>query len=289
MEDLTFDIGYVGSANKKQIGYAALNTAPIPGPGPVNPRRLLPDFGELDWGSNMYNSNYNSLQTKIIKRFSKGLQLNVNYAWGRSMDDQSSLAESKTQDPINRRADYSRSSFDLRQVFQFSYVYELPFGKGKKFGGGWNRAADLALGGWSLVGLTRVQSNAPVNVVVGQDRANVGRSVQRPNVIRDPNTGPRTPDKWFDTGAFVLQPIYTFGNAGAFIVQSDKRHNWDISAQKDFRIREGQVLEFRAEFFNLSNSVQMNDPQNSFASSAFGQVTGATPARQIQFGLRYSF
>ena len=205
------------------------------------------------------------------------------------MDDQSSLAESKTQDPINRRADYSRSSFDLRQVFQFAYVYDLPLGRGRKFGGGWNRAADMALGGWSIAGLTRVQSNAPVNIIVGQDRANVGRSIQRPNVISDPNKGPRTPDKWFDTAAFVLQPIYTFGNSGAFTVESDKRHNWDISAQKDFRIREGHALEFRAEFFNLSNSVQMNDPERSFASSAFGQVTSATPARQIQFGLRYSF
>jgi len=289
MEDLTLDVGYVGSVNKKQVGYTAFNSALRPGPGPVQPRRLLPDFSDLDGGSNAYSSNYNSLQVKAVKRFHRGLQVHANYTWGRAMDDQSSLAEWKTQDPFNKRADYSRSSFDLRQIFQLAYIYDLPFGRNKKFGGGWNRGVNLLLGGWAVEGITRMQTGAPLNVLVGQDRANVGRTYQRPNVIRNPNNGPRTPDQWFDTGAFQLQPIYTYGNAGAFLVDTDGRHNWDLAFQKDFLLGEGHKLEFRGEFFNISNTVKMGDPINNFSSSAFGQVRSATEARQIQFGLRYAF
>jgi len=78
-----------------KIGYTAINAPLKPGPGPVNPRRLLPNFGDLDGGSNRFNSKYHSLQTRLTKRFSRGLQFNANYTWGRIMDDQSSLAEWK--------------------------------------------------------------------------------------------------------------------------------------------------------------------------------------------------
>ena len=205
------------------------------------------------------------------------------------MDDQSSLAEWKVQNPFDRRADYSRSSWDLRHVFQFAYVWELPFGRARRFGGSWPVALDMVLGGWGVEGITRYQTGGPVNVLLGQDRANVGSTYQRPDVIRDPNTGPRTPEKWFDTDAFRMPAPYTYGNAGAFIVESDGRHNWDLSIAKQFSVYEQQRLEIRAELFNISNSVSMGDPNAQFSSPAFGQVTGATASRQIQIALRYAF
>ncbi len=292
LDDLTVDIGYVGNNNKKQIGYASLNTAPIPGPGPVNPRRLMPQFGELDAGYNQFNSEYHSFRANAVKRFSKGLQFQVNYTWGKALDDQSSLAETRGQNQYDRRADWGRSSIDLRHIFQAAYVYELPFGLKKKYGGGWSKGTDLLLGGWSVEGITRIQTGAPFNVTVGQDRANVGRSQQRPNVVRNPNNGGnRNVDiPWFDTTAFQLQPIYTYGNAASFITQADGRTTWDFAMQKDFRVwKEAHFLQFRTELFNLPNHVNMGNPQGSFASSAFGKVTSATSARQIQFGLRYQF
>lgn len=292
MNDLAIDIGYVGNANKRQIGYSSLNTAPIPGPGAVNPRRLMPQFGELDAGYNQYNSSYNSMRVNAVKRMSKGLQFQVNYTWGKALDNQSSLAETRAQNQYDRRADWGRSSIDLRHIFQASYVYELPFGRGKKFGGNWNRATNVVLGGWSMEGITRIQTGAPFNVLVGQDRANVGRSSQRPNVLRNPNNGGnRNVDiPWFDTSAFQLQPIYTYGNAASFITQADGRQTWDVSFQKDFRFKgDSNFLQFRAEMFNMPNHVNMGNPQGSFASSAFGKVTSATSARQIQLGLRYQF
>jgi hypothetical protein len=288
MDDLSFEIGYVGSSNRKQVGYTAINSA-RPGPGAIQPRRLLPNFGDLDGGANRFGSNYHALQTKLNKRFSHGLQFMMNYTWGRAMDDQSSLAEWKTQDPFNMRADYSRASIDLRHVFNFSYVYDLPFGRGRQLGGDWNRAVDAILGGWSVDGFIRAQTGRPLNVTLGQDRANVGRTYQRPDVSRNPNNGPRTPDEWFDTGAFSLPAPFTFGNAGAFIVEGDGRHNYDISVAKKFYPRENHWIELRGEFFNLSNTVKMGDPNTNFSSTAFGRVTSATDARQIQLALRYQF
>ncbi len=162
MNDLSLDIGYVGSGSRKQIGYSPFNNALTPGAGPIDPRRLLPQFSDLDGGSNQYNGSYNSLQVTLSKRYSNGLQFNTNYTWQKSLDGQSSLAESqKTQNPFDRRQDYSRSSWDINHVFNFSYLYELPIGKGRKWGASWVKAADLVLGGWSLEGITRLESGPP--------------------------------------------------------------------------------------------------------------------------------
>lgn len=290
LDDLSFEIAYVGNSNKKQVGYTAINAALTPGPGPVQPRRLLPDFGDLDGGANRFGSNYNSLQTTLKKRFSRGLQFNANYTWGKVLDDQSSLAEWKTQDPFNMKADYSRASIDLRHVFNLSYVYDLPFGRGRTFGSGWSRGLDLLLGGWTLDGFIRAQTGRPYNVVTGSDRANVGRTYQRPNVLRNPNLGPKTPDRWFDTTAFVLPPPFSYGNAGAFIVEGDGRMYTDISIGKRFYVRERHFVELRGEFYNLPNIVKFDGPATNFsASGAFGTITSASDARQIQFALRYTF
>jgi hypothetical protein len=260
----------------------------------LGPRRLLAASGfqgNMDGGINQFNSSYHSLRINADKHFSKGLQFIVNYTWGKNLTNQSSLAEQIAEDMFNRRLDWGRSSIDLRHIFQAAYVYELPFGKGRLFGSGWNKATNLMLGGWSMEGIVRLQTGAPINVVIGQDRANVGNTRQRPNLIRDPNTGHsrNTDVPWFDTLAFQLPPVYTFGNAGYDVVSADGRQSFDLSLQKDFRFKERHTLQFRSEFFNLPNHVNMNNPNGTWASSAFGKVTSATAARQIQFGLRYAF
>jgi Carboxypeptidase regulatory-like domain len=290
MNDLSLDIGYVGSGSRKQIGYSPFNNAITPGPGPIDPRRLLPQFGDLDGGSNQYNGSYNSLQVSLMKRFSGGSMFNMNYTWQKSLDGQSSLAEVKVQNPFDRRQDYSRSSWDINHVFNFAYVYELPFGKGRKFGSNWNRAANLLLGGWSLQGITRLESGPPFNVTTGQDIANTGRSSQRPNLVGDPNAGPKTPDEWFNTKAFARPAQFTFGTAGAFITNADGIISIDMGLAKEFRIRENHVLEFKTEFFNVPNTVNFGDPTGAMNNANFGRITTQrTPPRQIQFNLRYRF
>ena len=289
MNDLSLEVGYVGSSSRKQVGYTAVNAPLKPGPGPIQPRRLLPDFGNIDGGSNRFGAKYNAMQLNATKRFSRGMQFRANYTWSKSMDDQSSLAEWKTQDPFNLRADWSRSSWDLKHLFQIAYVWELPFGRNKRFGGDWNRGLDLLLGNWSIEGYTRAQTGAPFNILSGTDRANVGRTYQRPDATCNPNNGPKIVEQWFTTSCFSLPAPFTYGNAGAYFVEGAGRHNWDLSAMKQFPLRERHRLEFRTEFFNISNTVKMDDPQRNFSSSAFGRVSSATPARRIQLALRYQF
>lgn len=297
MDDIAVDIGYVGSANRKQIGYVGWNNAPTPGPGAVDPRRLLASSGftgNMDGGSNRFNSEYNSLQAKVTKRFSRGLQVLGNYTWGKCMDDQSSLAEGKYQNIMNLRADWSRCSYDITHAFKVGYVYDLPFGRGRQFGGNWNRFTDALLGGWALEGIIQVQSGTPSNVRTGGDRANVGKTNERPDVLRNPNlpTDQRTVDRWFDTSAFVLPAQYTFGNAGAYLVHDDGRQIFDLSIAKRFRVVEEHTLEFRGEFFNFPNHPNFGAPGSGgyvLGTPTFGVISSTTPARQIQLALRYAF
>src|SRR5260370_12144083 len=290
MEDMTLDVSYVGNANKKQVGYDPINSALSPGPGPIQPRRLLPDYGDLDGGNNKFSSKYHSLRAGLVKRFSRGLQVNANYTWGRSMSNSSSLAEATVQNPYNLKSEWSRSSIDLRHIFQLAYVYELPFGRGKKFGAGWNGITNNLLGGWSAEGITRAQTGAPINPRLNQDRANVGRTYQRPDATGlSPNDGPQTVDQWFNTAAFALPAQFTYGSSGPFVIDAPGRYNWDLAFQKDFRILEGHTLQFRAESYNLPNSVSFNNPDATFDGNKFGKITSATAARQLQFALRYQF
>lgn len=290
MEDMTLDVGYVGNANKKQIGYDPINSALTPAPGPIQPRRLMPAFGDLDGGNNKFSSKYNSMRVNLVKRFSKGLQLNANYTWGRSMTNSSSLAEATVQNPYNLKAEWERASIDLRHIFQIAYVYEFPFGRSKRWGASWNPVVNGILGGWSAEGITRAQTGAPLNPRVNQDRANVGRTYQRPNATGiDPNSGPKTIDQWFAVAAFALPAPYTYGSSGAFVITAPGRYNWDLALQKDFRIREGHMVQFRAESYNLPNSVSPGNPILAYDGNNFGVITSATAARQLQFALRYSF
>jgi hypothetical protein len=297
MQDMTLDVGYVGSSNRKQIGYHAWNNAETPGPGPVDPRRRLAKsgfVGNMDGGTNQFNSEYNAMQVKLTKRFSRGLQVLANYTWGKVMDDQSSLAEGKYQDFNNRRADWSRASFDIEHAFKAGYVYDLPFGRNRKYGGNWSRALDLVLGGWAVEGIVQWQSGTASNVRTGRDIANVGKTNERPDVLRNPNlpVGQRTVDRWFDTSAFVLPQPYTFGNAGAYIIEDDGRQVFDLSIAKTFPVREGHSVELRGEFFNFPNHPNFGAPGSGgyvMGTPAFGVISSTTPARQIQFALRYEF
>ncbi len=294
MEAMTLDVGYVGSSNKKQIGYTGWNNALKPEPGPVGPRRLLASSGftgNMDGGSNVFNSEYNALQLKVNKRFSHGLQFLANYTYGNCMTDQSSLAEAQYMDMFNRRLDWGRCTYDIRHAFKAGYVYDFPFGRGRTFGGAWHPFVDALLGGWAVEGLIQMQTGTSSTVLTGRDQANVGKTRERANVLFNPNLeGRRNPDRMFATEAFELQPNYTWGNSGVGIIHDDGRYVWDISVAKKFAVREGHSIEFRAEFFNFPNHINfVNGREWNMNSKDFGTTRSATAERQIQFALRYQF
>jgi hypothetical protein len=150
--------------------------------------------------------------------------------------------------------------------------------------------ADMLLGGWALEGITRLESGPPILISSGVDRANTGRSTQRPDLVGDPDNAPRTDEQWFNTSAFALPAQYTFGNAGQYITNTDSIIGIDMAVQKNFRITERQRVEFRTEFFNLPNVVNFGDPVGAMNRNDFGRISSQrTNPRQLQFGLRYRF
>ena len=171
---------------------------------------------------------------------------------------------------MTRHADYGRASYDIRHIFQAAYVYELPFGKGRKFGSSWSGVGNAVLGGWAVEGITRLETGTPVNVTIGADVANIGKSAQRPNVLRNPDIGGnRNVDlPWFDITAFQRPAAFTYGNAAPYIVTTDGRESWDFAMQKEFRVREKHSLQFRTELFNFPNHVNFNNPTATLTSSS---------------------
>ena len=119
-----------------------------------------------------------------------------------------------------------------------------------------------------------MQSGAPFTVTSGRDRANTGSGSQRPNRTGDGSIDNPTLDRWFDTDAFVMNDMYTWGNSGRNILRGDGREGWDASIMKNFRIREAVSLQFRFEFFNALNHADFANPTSRLTSGNFGRVTG---------------
>ncbi|MBI3679648.1 MAG: TonB-dependent receptor [Acidobacteria bacterium] len=290
---LLFEAAYAGSVGHKLAERVNINQATLPNPAsptPIAARRRFRDFGDILSSNWQENSSYNGLQTRLEKRFSGGLSFLLGYTWSHSIDTASrGSGGSWHQNAYRLRDDRGSSDFDVRHRFTYSYVYQLPFGKGKKFLGDAGRLADLVAGGWTLSGITSLMSGNPYSVTVAGDRANVGGfAFQRANRSCNGNLdrGSRTIDRYFDTACFTTTPLGTFGGGGRNIVEIPGLNNWDFSALKDFRVTERARLQFRAELFNLFNHAQFGQPDLSIDSRFVGEIRGARDARIVQFGLK---
>jgi hypothetical protein len=277
--------GYYGS-HVSGADNSTFENVPIPGPGPIDPRRpnpLLSGFKMIRWDG---YSIYHSGTLKVEKRLSRGLTFNANYTWSKSIDDASDVgttfAETNIpQDVRNVRAEKALSSFDHRHRFVFSYSWQLPFEHKGKF-----------TNGWSVTGLGSFQSGSPFTAIIPTDNANIGAGpAQRPNLIADPNANaPHTAEEWFNTAAFQMPAPFTFGTAGRNVVFGAGESNVDFSLIKDTVLRESRRLQFRAEVFNILNHTNFADvPGRTAFTATFGRYTSAENPRQIQFALKLLF
>jgi hypothetical protein len=152
--------------------------------------------------------------------------------------------------------------------------------------------AQAIFGGWQISGILALQTGNPLTPVLATDRANIGTSNQRPDLIGDPNLhGKGTPNQWFNTAAFALPTAGTYGNAGRNIIQGPPIKNVDLALLKRFVISDRQAFQFRAEAFNLTNHTNFDNPNVTFGGATFGRILSANIGhnRQIQFGGKYSF
>jgi Carboxypeptidase regulatory-like domain/TonB dependent receptor len=311
MSDVVLDVAYVGNKGTKLNGFRNLNQRAVitnPDGSQAAGARLYPDFGDIQWMENRVDSSYHSLQTRLEKRFSKGLSANVSYTWGRALSDAPDHISTsgggagvdtgvfrEPQDGNNLRAERGPSEFDIEHRFVASYVWELPFGRGHAIGNDWSRAMDLVLGGWQLTGIHVIQSGLALTATLGGSTVlNLGGERRaRPNLVGDPElpSSERTIDRWFNTDAFAaFSPApQAFGNAGVGIMRGPGMTNFDFSLSKNFPVGGSRSLQFRVELFNAFNNVNFGPPNIARDSSGFGQILTAGPARIVQFGLKFYF
>jgi len=289
---LIVEAGYVGTRGSKASTFSNANTAP-PGPGPVQPRRPFTNLGATSLMTDNASSIYHGLQLKAEKRFSQGLAFLGSYTWSKNINSGGDgfHLSSAPQDPNCQECDRALSDYQRTNIFALNFVYELPFGKGKQFATDLPGVANHILGGWQFNGIVTASSGQPLSVRIGRDIANIGaRSVgQRPNLLGNPNIDNPTADRWFDRSVFFEPAPYTYGNAGRNIILGPGNQTYTLGLFKNFGITEAQRVQFRVEFFNAFNNVNLNNPDTGFDSPNLGRIFGSAPARQIQFGLKYYF
>ncbi|MCU0246426.1 MAG: TonB-dependent receptor [Bryobacter sp.] len=263
-----------------------------------------PDYGSISMmNAHGASSIYHSIQATVEKRFSQGLSMLVSYTGGKLINDSFSEAGANGGGGdfrigrFNRRLDRALDTDDVSRRLVISGVYELPFGKGKKFGANVNEALNQIIGGWQINTMTTYQTGLPLQV----RGANNFTGINWPNVVGDPylGSGERSVDRWFNTSVFQNPADWTLGNVPRTLPNVRGPGIFDIafSIFKTFRIKERMRLDFRTEMFNAINWVNYNNPNVSFSPNRqgvntnpnFGRILGAGEARRIQLGLRLEF
>jgi hypothetical protein len=311
--DLVLDIGYVGNDSNALPLIADYNQA-APQPTATSnlslaARRPMQGYGAITWFNPAGFSNYNSLQVKLEKRFAYGLQFLNSFVWGKAIDnsgqslDTSGGNDASPQDVRNLAAEKGLSNYDQKLTNVTSVVYQLPVGKGKKFGDSLHPALDAVIGGWELTVINNALSAPPINLrawagnipaafqTVGNLSGFRGGETFRPNVL-GPVLAVNPEDitnTFFNTANVVLptDPSKPFGNAGRNSVRGIGTQQMDLGIHKNFALpRESMRLQFRAEFFNVMNHTNFTAPNTDRNSTAFGTIRGTQPPRQVQFALK---
>jgi hypothetical protein len=260
------------------------------------------NFGFVSTVDSGGKANYNALMVAVERRAAKGLIINSNYTWSHCISDPFSYSTNSGfqgqgwTDSYNRRYDRGNcetgtglnegGAIDRHHIFNLSAVAEVP-----QFS---NRTARALGSGWRIAPIFKILSGDYMSIVTTQDRAltaNTGffATGQRVNQVLASPYGDKTPGKYLNPAAFDLPALGTLGNSGAGAVAGPGFWQFDAALSRTFQVRETKKLEFRAEAFNVTNSLHLNDPVAVFPTGLFGQVTSAKDPRIMQFALKYMF
>lgn len=291
-----FEAGYVGSTGHKLNRRFMANLARL-GPEPIAQRRPYQGFGDILKSQSDGWSNYNGLNIKVEKPFSKGLLLLAAYTYGKHLDI-GGPDEYVHHDWAGLKDLRGPASINQRQRLVLSYVYELPVGRGKRAFGNAPGPLNTLISGWQLTGITTFSSGQPKTPQAGTDWANIGQRRMQPaicvgplnssnlrsNIRKQPTLFP-----YFNVQNIVIPDRGTIGNCGRGGIVGPGINNWDMGLLKNTRITERVNVQFRAEFFNIWNHTQFAYLETGFLSPNFGRIGSARPPRDIQFGLKVMF
>ena len=303
-KNFSLDVAYVGNKGTRVAQQYNANAGMTLGAGRDGRPLWAPFRRDTDTNLSFIgtSTNYNSLQVKLDRRFSGGFQLTTAYTWSKAIDysqDNGGFAYL-----INSARSRARADFDRRHMFNQSYVWELPFGKGKRMANSGVLAQIVV--GWQITGILTMMSGQALNISAPAATLNAPGNSNNPNyvgtgslpvsgVVNFRATGRNQPT-WFDTNAFQAPAANTFGNIGRNAFSGPGFFNVDASLFRRVKVRERVTVELRAESFNFTNTPQYPNPDGGFGNATFGQITNAGigssadgGSRQIQFGLRILF
>ncbi|HWB83294.1 MAG TPA: carboxypeptidase regulatory-like domain-containing protein [Bryobacteraceae bacterium] len=293
--------GYVGSRSTHLMESLELNPA-IYTPGSklgTDQRRALQPLGSISEIAMDINSNFDSLQLTAQKRFGAFTVL-ANYTWAKSLDTLpyglGIAGPGGGGSPISwfrsgrHQYDYGPSEFDHSQRFVMSYIYDFP-----KLANA-NKVLRAVAGGWQWTGILTYQTGGPLTIMAGKDQSQTGVGTDRANYLGGPVYGSgacgssvRCVD-YLVPGAFGLPDIGGLGNTGKGEFRGPDLLNWDTGVFKEFPLHAERVrLQFRAEFFNVTNRVNFNNPNITQSAGGFGSITSATDPRIGQLALKLAF
>ncbi len=308
-------IAYLGQAGNHLVDPREANQKHCPTcPLPVSSLPGLSAVSNVSLTESQSNMNYNALQITGRRRLTHGIEFLTNYTWSKSLTNNlgyygagggaGASQSAYWQDSYNGSADYGPAFFDAPHIFSFSGYYDLPFGRGKQYGGNMNRFADLAVGGWKVGAIASLHSGMPITMMSTEYYA-VNQRTDRANHYRPLAVHNRSVDHWFGTDpsaipcttgvnngtcAYGEESSTALGTAGVGTERAPGYHDLDLALSKAFNITESKHLDFRADFFNALNTTSLAPPDNSVSSGTFGQITSTVSTeRQIQLALKLVF
>jgi hypothetical protein len=312
------DAAFVGSYSRHLLNQRNINSVPVYSqfaaanqdpttktPLPDDFFRYYPGLGNINIYEFASNANYNALQTSLRRRFAGRFGFGASYTFSKVLGVANAYSNSVSSYFNRRYFNYGPLSFDRSQVLKINYSYDLPDpGKAIRDGGA-RKVTSGVLGGWTLSGVTSFSSGAPFTpTFTTTNGQNITGSTDsaRITVVGDPNlpSSQQTIYKTFNTAAFVLTPVGSFGNAAAGLLRGPGLQNWDVALKKDIRLRllETGLLQLRAEAYNVFNhtnfttvnsAAQFNPATGAQTNANFGAYTAAAPGRILSFTLRFQF
>lgn len=306
VRDLLLDVAYVGNRSNNLIILGDYNQVQpdanglYPTTGSALDRRPIPGYSFVQISFAGGEASYDSLQIKLERRFSNGLYLLNSFTFSKAIDNASghletAFGDNSRADIRNLAAEKGLSSYDQPVNNTTSLVYDVPFGRGRRFGGELPRALDAFVGGFRLTLINTATSGQAANLTYNPvSAAQVGSSLTyRPNISGEVvlPSGQRTPDRYLDRAAVQIPDrSRPFGTAGRNTVRGPAFFQTDLGLHKSFNLfNENTRLEFRAEAFNLFNRTNFGAPNTNASNANFGTITSAFPAREIQFALKLYF
>jgi len=298
---MAMDLAYVGTKMNHLATAFNANDVILNGTGTSRWSSLGGSVNEYAY---IGDGTYNGLQASLQRRMSKGLTFRSAYTWSHTIDNSNSAFSGNTTNGGARifvdangnpilAYNKGNADQDIRQVFTFGSIYELPFGKGKQFGSNWSTAKDDILGGWQWNNIVTLQTGTPFDLYIN------GNSPQNRPDVTGPVSASIVNGHGVITGNFSAPPlnasgVYTRpGTLGRNAIYGPGYHTWDTGMSKSAKFAERYRIEFRADFFNLLNHPQFdnfsfNNNVNSGGTTNIAQ-TRFSSAREMQLAIRFTF